>query len=148
MRIEFYGLVFDTPLVTFHLWTPWRASALEHRLFEAVRALPRMQAEQGPDELVIHLTEPKSLQAALKAVSRVLKGWQEEAEPGSERRNWRWLLEGDANQDGYDHNGDRLSVWAFLRASIERGGVGEGDKGEDIDLEGFSMRIWGQRGGA
>ena len=35
MRIEFFGLTFDTPCVTFYLWSPWRAAALEHRLFEA-----------------------------------------------------------------------------------------------------------------
>ncbi len=33
MRIDFYGLVFETPRVTFYLWSPWRAAALEHRLF-------------------------------------------------------------------------------------------------------------------
>src|SRR5262249_37515427 len=31
MRIDFYGMVFQTPRVTFHLWSPWRATALEHR---------------------------------------------------------------------------------------------------------------------
>ena len=33
----------------------------------------------------------------------MLKGWQEEAETGSEKRTWRWLLEGDTDADGYDH---------------------------------------------
>ena len=40
MRIDFYGLAFETPRVTFYLWSPWRAAAMEHRLFDAIRALP------------------------------------------------------------------------------------------------------------
>src|SRR5205085_4525533 len=95
MRVEFYGLVFETNLVTIHLWSPWRASELEHRLFHAVRGLPRIEAETGPDEWRLKVQDPKSWRAAVQTVARVLKGWQEEADPGSERRTWRWLLEGD-----------------------------------------------------
>src|SRR5262249_38408225 len=46
MRVDLYGLAFETPRVSFHLWSPWRASALEHRLFEVVRNLPRVEAEK------------------------------------------------------------------------------------------------------
>jgi hypothetical protein len=144
MRVEFYGLVFETPLVTFHLFTPWRCAALEHRLFEAVGSLPRAEIEKWPDEWRIRVTEPKACRAALQAVERVLKGWQEEADPGSERRSWRWLLEGDTNADGYDHSGEPLSLWGLVRASMERGGPAEGERGEDVDLEGFCLRIWGE----
>lgn len=144
MRIEFYGLVFDTPRVTVHLWSPWRAMSLEHRLFEAVRALPRVESHSFPDEWQLLLADPKMFRAALQAVARVLKGWQEEADPGSERRVWRWLLEGDTDADGYDHYGDPNSLWGILRLSLERGGPGEGDKGEDLELEGFGLRIWGE----
>ena len=144
MRIDFYGLAFETPHVTFHLWSPWRAAALEHRLFEAVRTLPRVEAEAGPDEIMLHVRDPKTCRAAIQAVARVLKGWQEEADPGSERRSWRWLLEGDSDADGYDHNGEPTSLWGIVRVSLERGGPGEPDKGEDIDLEGFGMRILGE----
>ena len=145
MRIDFCGLVFETPHVTFHLWSPWRAAEIEHRIFQAVRALPRTQAEAGPDEWRVHLSDPKTWRAALQAVARVLKGWQEEADPGSERRIWRWLLEGDTDADGYDHTGEPLSLWGFLRISLERGGPGDPEKGEDIDLQGFGLRIWGER---
>src|SRR5438270_13461228 len=100
MRIEFYGLVFETPLVTFHLWSPWRAAELEHRLFQAVRALPRVESEDRADEWLLHLRDPKTFRAALQAAARVLKGWQEEADPGAERRTWHWLLEGDPDADG------------------------------------------------
>ena len=34
MRVDFYGLAFETPRVTFYLRSPWRAAALEHKLFE------------------------------------------------------------------------------------------------------------------
>jgi hypothetical protein len=144
MRVDFFGLTFETPQVTFHLWSPWRAAAIEHRLFDAVRKVARAEPEQHADELRIAVTDPKAWRAALQAVARVLKGWQEEADPGGERRSWRWLLEGDTNADGYDHTGEPFSVWGFLRISLDRGGaLGEPEKGEDIDLEGFSLRIWG-----
>lgn len=138
-----HGLTFETPCVTFYLWSPWRSSALEHRLLQAVRELPRVESESGADEVRVHVTEPKTWRAAMQAMSRVLKGWQEEADTGAERRSWRWLLESDCDPDGFDHQGERASIWGFLRATIETGGPGEADKAEDIDLEGFGFRIWG-----
>ena len=145
MRVDFYGLALETPRLTFYLWSPWRAAALEHRLFESIRTLPRVLFEEGPDELRLHLNDPKTCRSAIQAVARVLKGWQEEADPGSERRSWRWLLEGDTDADGYDHTGEPVSLWGFLRVSLERGGPGEPDKGEDVDLEGFGCQVWGER---
>lgn len=143
MRVDFYGVVFETPRVTFYLWSPWRAAAVEHRLFDAVRALPRVAHEESADELRLHLDDAKTCRHALQAIERVLKGWQEEADPGSERRSWRWLLEADTDADGYDHTGEPVSLWGFLRVSLERGGPGEPDKGEDVDLEGFGLQIHG-----
>jgi hypothetical protein len=148
MRVDFYRLVFETPFVTFHLWSPWRAAELEHRLFQAVRNLPRTEADVTPEEWRIHVRDPKTWRAALQAVARVLKGWQEEADPGSERRTWRWLLEGDSDADGYDHTGEPVSLWGFLRVTLERGGPGDGEKGEEIDLQGFSLRILGESAGS
>jgi hypothetical protein len=142
MRIDFCGLSFETSQVTFHLWSPWRSSHLEHRLFQAVQSAAGSEAEKGPDELRLQISDPKIWRAAMQAAARVLKGWQEEAEAGSERRIWRWLLEGDADADGYDHTGEPFSLWGFLRISVERGGPGEGEKDEDIDLQGFGLRIW------
>jgi hypothetical protein len=143
MRVEFYGLVFETPCVSFYLWSPWRSTALEHKLFEAVRSLPNTRREDASDELRVHVTDPKTCRAALQAVARVLKGWQEDAEMGSDRRSWRWLLEADTNADGYDAHGEPVSLWGFLRVSLDRGGPGENEKGEDVDLDGFGMRVWG-----
>ena len=60
MRVEFYGLLLETSQVTFYLWSPWRAAALEHRLFEAVRALPRTELEEGPDEVRVHISDSKT----------------------------------------------------------------------------------------
>lgn len=142
MRIEFYGLVFETPRVTFYLWSPWRATALEHRLFDAVKNVARAEPEQSADEIHLHVGDPKTWRSAVQAVVRVLKGWQEEADAGGERRSWRWLLEGDSDAGGYDHAGERASLWGFLRVGLDRGGPGEPEKGEDIDLEGFGLRIW------
>src|SRR5262249_30986296 len=135
------------PCVTFYLWSPWRAAALEHRLFDAVYGLPGAKAESAPDERRVHVTDPKTWKAALQALARVLKGWQEDADPGGERRSWRWLLEGDTDADGYDTSGEPTTLWGFLQVSVDRGGPGEPETGEDIDLEGFGFRIWGEDAG-
>jgi hypothetical protein len=145
MRFDLYTLTFETPHVTFYLWSPWRAAHLEHRLFDAIRNLTGSKVEEGADELRIQLSDPKACRLAVQAVARVLKGWQEEAERGSERRTWRWLLEADTDHDGYDHTGEPTSMWGFLRVSLERGGPGEPDKGEDIDLQGFGLQIPGTK---
>jgi hypothetical protein len=145
MRIEFYGVVFETPRVSFYLWSPWRASVLEHKLFNEIHALPGVRPEQINDELAAHYEDPKSVRTAFNSIARVMKGWQEEAEMGTDRRSWRWLVDGDTNADGYDHNSEPFGLWGILRVSIDRGGPAEGEKAEDVDLEGFGVRIWGER---
>lgn len=144
MRINFYGLIFETPGVSFYLWSPWRASALEHRLFEVIQGLPKVQTEQAPDERRVHINDPKTFRLAVQGIARVLKGWQEEADLGADRRTWRWLVEADSDPDGYDHAGEPVTLWCFLRVSVDRGGPGEPEKGEDLDLEEFGFRVWGE----
>src|SRR5688572_5982028 len=139
MRVDFHGLVFETPRITCYLWSPWRASALEHRLFDVVRQIPGANLEQDFDEFRAHLGDTKSWKPAVNAVVRVLKGWQEEADQGRERRGWRWFLEGDTDDHGYDHAGEPAGLWAFLHLSVDRGNVEEGDKAEEIDLNGFGF---------
>jgi hypothetical protein len=146
MRFEFYGLTFEAPRVTFFLWSPWRCTALEHRVFEALRGLPRVQIEEEGDEWRLHVADPKVARSAMQTVERVLKGWQEEGDPAAERRSWRWLLEGDTDANGYDHTGAPVSLWGLLRISLERGGIGEPEKGEDVDLEGFGLEVPGAQG--
>src|SRR3954471_8762622 len=51
MRVDFYGLQFETPSVTFYLWSPWRAAALEHRLFDSLTGLSGVQVEKDADEI-------------------------------------------------------------------------------------------------
>src|SRR3977135_1633086 len=128
MHVELYGLTFETPRVSCYLWSPWRASALEHRLFDAVRQLPGITLEQEADAIRAHIAEARVWKPALNAVVRVLKGWQEEADQGREKRGWRWLLEGDTDDQGYDHAGELAGLWAFLRLSVDRGNLEEGDK--------------------
>jgi hypothetical protein len=143
MRIDLYGLTFETPGVSFYLWSAWRAAALEVKLFEAVARISGMHVVKGSDELRIDVDDPKLWRSALQTVARVMKGWQEEADPGNEKRGWRWLLEADTDLDGYDHNGERASLWGFLRVGLDRGSPAEGEKGEDFDLDNFGFRISG-----
>jgi hypothetical protein len=146
MRIDFHGLIFETPHISVYLWTPWRASALEHRLFDAVKQATRAEVEEKPDELRLDVHDPKAWRGAVQALVRVLKGWQEEADAGRERRAFRWLLEGDCDHHGFDSLGERLSLWLFLRLTVDRGGPDDGDKQEEIDLQGFGIRIWSEAG--
>jgi hypothetical protein len=143
MRVDLYGLSFETAGMTFYLWSPWRAAAIEHRLFDAVRQLPQAETETSPDEHSVNFKDPKPVRLAFQAVERILKGWQEEAsDAGGDRRIWRWLIEADTDAAGYDHTGDRASIWGFLRLSLERNAPGEGERGEDIDMNGFGFRVW------
>ena len=105
------------------------------------------RAESAPDELRLHVTEPKAWKAAVQNLSRVLKGWQEEASDAGkdERRAWRWLLEADVDASGYDMQGEKASFWGYLRLGLDRGGPGEAEKGEDIDLNGFGVQVWGTK---
>jgi hypothetical protein len=143
MRIDIYGLAFETPKVTVHLWSPWRATALEHRLFEMIAGVLKQTPEEFPDGLQAHIEDAKTWRQAIQAVSRVLKGWQEDAEPGNgERRSWRWMIEGNTDANGYDHTGELASMWGFVRLALDHGEPGEPDKVEDIDLDGFGVQIW------
>ena len=147
MLVDLYGLKMDADGVTFHLWSPWRCSALEHRLFEAVKAVPGAEFETQPDELRVYVGEPKAWKAAVQAMERVLKGWQEEAtDAGTDRRTWRWMLESDVDADGYDLHGERACVWVYLRLVLDRGGPADAEKGEDIDLNGFGISVWTDEG--
>jgi len=147
MKVDLFGLAMDTPGVTFFLWSPWRCALLEHKLFDSLKSVPNTNLEAVGDELRLQLTDPKGWKVAVQNMSRVLKGWQEEASDGGkeERRAWRWLIEADVDASGYDMAGERASFWAYVRLSLDRGGPGEHDKGEDIDLSGFGIQIWGQR---
>ena len=147
MRVDLFGLMMDAPGVTFYLWSPWRCSLLEHKLFESLKTVPNATLEAAGDELRLHVADPKGWKAAVQGLSRVLKGWQEEASDGGkdERRSWRWLLEADVDASGYDMQGEKSAFWAYLRLSLDRGGPGEAEKGEDIDLNGFGICVWGSQ---
>ncbi len=143
MRVELFGLTMEGTGVTFYLWSPWRCSALEHRLFDAVKAVPGADFEPAADELRVHIDEPKAWKAAGVGLSRVLKGWQEEsADSGTERRGWRWLVESDVDASGYDMHGEKACFWMYVRLTLDRGGPTEPEKGEDVDLSGFGVCVW------
>ena len=73
----------------------------------------------------VHVRDAKARKQALHGMCRVLKGWREEMERGSERRAWRWLIESDTDDHGYDHAGDPACLWAFLQLGLERGSFEE-----------------------
>jgi hypothetical protein len=142
MRIDVYGLILETDEVTIHLWSPWRASALEHKLFDAVRNLAGSKFEIHPDEWRIRLKKQEQFEEVFQTFERILKGWQEEAsDVGSDRRVWRWILEADIDAHGYDQTGEKASAWLFLRVALERGTMGEEERPEEIDLNGLGMEI-------
>ena len=53
MKIDLYGMTFDGPAMTYYLWSPWRCSALEHRLFESIQALPNVEFEKAPGRIAL-----------------------------------------------------------------------------------------------
>jgi hypothetical protein len=147
MRVDLFGLLMETTGVTFYLWSPWRCSLLEHKLFDSLKTVPNANLESASDEVRLHITDQKSWKVASQNLCRVLKGWQEEASDAGkeERRAWRWLLEADVDASGYDMQGERSSFWIYVRLGIDHGGPGEFDKGEDMDLNGFGIQVWGNK---
>jgi len=140
MQVELFNLKMVCDSVVCHLWSPWRCSALEIRLFDAVKRLPGAVPSALPDELKLRITSADVWAQAHDAMLTILKGWQEEAsEAGGERRAWRWLLEADCDADGYDMNGDPTCFWVYMRALVERGGPDDGEKAEEIDFNGFGL---------
>jgi len=145
MRVELFGLVMETPRVVVHLWSPWRAAAIEHRLFEAISKLPGVPQQAGPDEIQLKIEDERTWRQAVVTMSRVLKGWQEEAtEAGLERRSFRWFVEADTDSNGYDSQNEKSAFWVFVRLSLDRDVPNEPDKGEDIDLNNFGLCIVGE----
>jgi hypothetical protein len=143
MLVDLFGLKMEADGVTFHLWSSWRCSALEHRLFDAVKGVTGADVEPLPDEIRVHISDQKAWKHANQHMQRVLKGWQEEAtDAGAERRSWRWLVEADVDANGYDLHGEKACFWAYVRLALDRGGPGEVEKGEDIDLNGFGISVW------
>src|SRR5262245_52611513 len=78
MRIELYGLGFETPAVFFYLWSPWRASLLETRLFDLVAKASGNQVEKRGDEVRVQISDVKAWRQVVQSVARVMKGWEEE----------------------------------------------------------------------
>ena len=143
MQVDFYGQKFEVARVTCYLWSPWRAAAIEHRLFNEIKQLPGVHLEQQPDEMRVQIADVNTWKLALVNMSRLLKGWQEEvASTGKERRVYRWLIEGDTDEHGYDHTGEVASIWIYLRAGLDRGEFDDADPSEWIDLHGFGLRLW------
>ena len=143
MQIDFYGLRFEAARVTCYLQTPWRASALEHRLFNEAKQLPGVHLETTPEELRVQIADDKTWKQSLLNMSRLLKGWQEEAtDAGKERRVYRWLFEGDTDEHGYDHANEVASLYLYLRVGLDRGDLEQEEPSEWIDLNGFGIRFW------
>jgi hypothetical protein len=145
MRLDFFGLGFEVAGASFSLLSPWRAPVLANRCFKAVQEVPGLETTEGSDELQVKVTNPRTWQAALDAVTRVLKAWQEDAELGDERRSWRWVLRGDGPTHSEKAAGEAVILIGELRLIVERGALeDEGMDDEVIDLDGFEFRIDGR----
>ena len=97
------------------------------------------------DRGALHVEAQATLAAELLAAARAPGATvdaRREHDAGGDRRAWRWMVEGDADAHSYDHAGEKASIWAFLRLSLERGAPADGERGEDIDLNGFGFRVW------
>ena len=145
MKIELHGLAFETPKLNVVLHSPWRCVELEHRMFMAVKEAIGAEPEDMGGEVRLSISDPKHWRSAQQALLRVLKGWQEDCVPGTERRHWAWLVEGDVNASGYDHTGQPASLWFIVRTLVERGGPHDGEKPEELDLEGFGIQVEGSK---
>lgn len=73
MLINLTGLIFETPCLVVHLYSPWRASALENKLFENIKQLPGVVLEQAQDELIISIRDINTWKLALAACVRSRK---------------------------------------------------------------------------
>ena len=142
MQIDFYGLHFEASRITCYLWSPWRASALEHRLFNEVKQLPGVHLESQPEEMKVQVADVKTWNLAMTNMSRLLKGWQEESAGGKERRVYRWLFEGDTDEHGYDHSNEVACLWIYLRVGLDRGDLDAEDPSEWLDMNGIGFRLW------
>src|ERR1043166_173498 len=143
MQIDFYGFRFEASRITCVLWSPWRASALEHRLFNEIKQLAGVHLESAPDELRLQISDAKIWPQALHEMTRILKGWQEEATgTGKEHRIYRWLFEGDTDEQGYDHNYETACLWIYLRVGLDHGDFEAEEQGEWIDMHNFGLRFW------
>lgn len=148
MQVNLMGLIFETPCVIIHLYSPWRATALENKLFESIRQIPGLQTEETQDDLLIQIRDLKIWKNVLENCVRILKGWQEDADLASERRFWCWLLEADVDADGYDHSAEPASIWVLIRAILERAEISpDVSKVEPVDLESFCIQIQGEKPG-
>ena len=150
MRVDLFGLTMEAPGVTFYLWSPWRCAAIEHKLYESLKSVPNATLEAAPDELRLNVTEAKGWRVAVQNLSRVLKGWQEEATDGGkdERRSWRWLLEADTDATGYDMQGEKIELLVLpARLSVDRGAVRARPKrrGHSISTASACARLGGER---
>ncbi|MEZ6138929.1 MAG: hypothetical protein R3B84_00015 [Zavarzinella sp.] len=143
MKLKLYGISIEAERVTYSLLSPWRASMLEHRLFDSIRAISNVKYEEADAELLLHISAEKPAHESLLMIERIMKGWQEDgSSTKQERRLWHWSLEAEVDARGNDTSGDPTSIWGFLDVSVERFQASEQDKLDEVDLACFSMRIW------
>ena len=99
--------------------------------------------DEDVDGQHVIVDDVKNWKPALQAVIRTLKAWQEEASPvNGEERLWCFVVEGNVTSNGYDIHGQPATIQVFVRLGLVRGGGPvDIDKGDEIDLDGFSIQI-------
>lgn len=141
MEITFYQFCITTQKIAIHLYSCWRASQLEHKLFDSARTIVGKEPDRKDDSLVLTITAESTWNQLFQNWVRILKGWEEDAVPGDERRRWRWVIEGDTDHYGYNHNGDNFALWVFLRTSIEHGEANAAESIDEFDLDALGIQL-------
>ncbi|MGF1578218.1 MAG: hypothetical protein ACFCD0_02520 [Gemmataceae bacterium] len=142
MRVELLGLAIETPKVSVSLWSSWKASQLETKVFNSIGQVPDLEKLERDDEMRLSFRTEQQWQAVMDRVVRVMKGWQEEAAGRNEKRLWGWMIDGDRDAYGYDPMGEAACLWGWFRLFLERGDPGEFDKSEQVELQSLSFRFW------
>ena len=108
-----------------------------------MKQLAGVHLESTLEELRVQIADGKTFKQGLSSMSRLLKGWQEEAAGVSkERRVYRWLIEGDTDEHGYDHSNEVACLWIYLRVGLDRGDLEVDEPSEWIDMNGIGFRLW------
>ena len=126
------------------LWSPWRATALEHRLFNEVKQLPGVHLESTPDEHARADRRRQGMEASHAqhvAAAQRLAGGSRRRRQGTprlslahRRRHRRARLR--------SRQRNRLAFGSTCASAWTAAIIDDAEPSEWIDLSGFGLRFW------